>query len=284
MPPGLPERGRIPADCPGYCTPVEWNRLPLMAMTLDRRQFTVLAGGALASMAFGVACEGAPFPAQAASGRLKARPKSSGSTTARGKVALDLGSARDAILMVPAAVPATPLPLAVMLHGAGGSADRFLQRFAALSGAESLPMLFVDSRGQTWDGIRAGFGPDVEFLDRALEKVFSMVAVDPSRLALGGFSDGATYALSLGLINGDLFPKIVAFSPGFLVEGESHGKPRVFISHGTADDILPIDRCSRVIVAGLKNRGYDVTYSEFEGGHDVPRAIAEQGFSFVRAS
>ena len=253
-------------------------------MTMDRRQFAVLASSALASMAFGAACEGAEFLAQSGSGRLKARPKSSGSTSARGKVALSLGGARDAILMMPAAVPATPLPLAVMLHGAGGSADRFLQRFGTLPDETGLPMLFVDSRGQTWDGIRAGFGPDVDFLDRALEKVFSMVAVDPNRLALGGFSDGATYALSLGLINGDLFPRIVAFSPGFLVDGETHGKPRVFISHGTADDILPIDRCSRVIVSGLKKRGYDVTFKEFEGGHEVPRAIAEQGFTFVRAS
>jgi len=253
-------------------------------MTMDRRQFTVLAGSALASMAFDAACGGAPFLAQAGSGRLKTRPKSAGSTSARGKVALGLGSTRDAILMMPSTIPATPLPLAVMLHGAGGSADRFLQRFGRLPDEAGLPMLFVDSRGQTWDGIRAGFGPDVDFLDRALEKVFSLVTVDPNRIALGGFSDGATYALSLGLINGDLFPRIVAFSPGFLVEGEAHGRPRVFISHGTADDILPIDRCSRVIVPGLKKRGYDVTFREFEGGHEVPGAIAEQGFAFVRAS
>ncbi len=111
-----------------------------------------------------------------------------------------------------------------------------------------------------------------------------MVNVDPKRLALGGFSDGATYALSLGLVNGDLFPRIVAFSPGFIFSGEAHGKPRVFISHGIADEILPIDRCSRVIVPGLKKSGYDVTFREFDGGHEVPRAIAEQGFSFVRAS
>ena len=252
-------------------------------MTMDRRQFTVLAGGALASMAFG-ACEGAEFLAQAGSGRLKTRPKSGGATSARGKVALGLGSTRDAILIMPSAIPATPLPLVVMLHGAGGSGDRFLQRFGTLPDETGLPMLFADSRGQTWDGIRGGFGPDVEFLDRALAKVFGLVNIDPNRLALGGFSDGATYALALGLINGDLFPRIVAFSPGFLVDGEVNGKPRVFISHGTADDILPIDRCSRVIVPTLKKRGYDVTFKEFEGGHEVPRAIAEQGFSFVRAS
>ncbi len=31
-----------------------------------------------------------------------------------------------------------------------------------------------------------------------------------------GFSDGASYALSLGVPNGDLFTHIVAFSPGFM--------------------------------------------------------------------
>lgn len=253
-------------------------------MAMDRRRFTVLAGGALASLAFG-ACEEPSFLAQqAGSGRLKTRPKSGGTTSARGKTSLGIGGTRDAILIMPSTIPATPLPLLVMLHGAGGSADRFLQRFGTLPDETGLPTLFVDSRGPTWDGIRGGFGPDVDFLDRALEKVFGMVAVDPARLAVGGFSDGATYALSLGLVNGDLFTRLVAFSPGFLFNTEAHGKPRVFISHGTADDILPIDRCSRVIVPGLKKGGYDVTFREFEGGHEVPRAIAEQGFTFVRAS
>ena len=56
--------------------------------------------------------------------------------------------------------------------------------------------------------------------------------VDPARLVIGGFSDGASYALSLGLINGQLFRKVAAFSPGFVVTGEPEGKPRVFISHG----------------------------------------------------
>jgi phospholipase/carboxylesterase len=251
---------------------------------MDRRQFTVLAGGALVSLVFGPACESTSFLAQSGTGRLRTRLKPGGTTKARGQLMLGLGGTRDAILVMPAAIPASPLPLVVMLHGAGGSAARFLQRFGTMPDAAGLPMLFVDSRGQTWDGIRGGFGADVDFLDRALEKVFGMVAVDPTRLAIGGFSDGATYALSLGLVNGDLFSRIVAFSPGFLVGSEAHGKPRVFISHGTADDILPIDRCSRIIVPGLKKRGYDVTFREFDGGHEVPRPIAEQGFTFVRAS
>ena len=71
-------------------------------------------------------------------------------------------------------------------------------------------VLAPDSRGTTWDAIRDDFGDDVTFLNRALEFVFARLHVDPARVAVGGFSDGASYALSLGLANGDLFPRIVA--------------------------------------------------------------------------
>jgi predicted esterase len=103
----------------------------------------------------------------------------------------------------------------------------------------------------------------------------------PARIAIGGFSDGATYALSLGLINGDLFRRVVAFSPGFVVEGMPRGTPQFFISHGAADPILPIDRCSRLIVSGLRKRGYDVTLHEFDGGHEIPAGIARDGMRWV---
>src|SRR5688500_10592739 len=127
--------------------------------------------------------------------------------------------------------------------------------------------------------IRGGFVTDVEMLDRTLARVFETVAVDPARIAIGGFSDGATYALSLGLINGDLFRRIVAFSPGFVVDGAWAGRPTCFVSHGVADATLPIDRCSRRIVADLRRRGYDVTFREFDGGHEMPDAIMKAGFA-----
>ena len=60
-----------------------------------------------------------------------------------------------------------------------------------------------------------------------------------------GFSDGASYALSIGLANGDLFGHVLAWSPGFVAPPEFVGRPRVFVSHGTDDRVLPIDRCSR---------------------------------------
>jgi phospholipase/carboxylesterase len=63
---------------------------------------------------------------------------------------------------------------------------------------------------------RGNFGPDVDYINRSLQHVFERYTVDPNRLGIAGFSDGASYALSLGLPNGDLFSHIIAFSPGFM--------------------------------------------------------------------
>jgi len=99
--------------------------------------------------------------------------------------------------------------------------------------------------------------------------------VDPRKIAVCGFSDGASYALGLGMSNGDLFRGVMAFSPGFVPSGvERAGTPRIFISHGTKDQILPIDECSRRLVAQLKQTGYEVKFQEFDGPHAVPPEIA----------
>ena len=119
------------------------------------------------------------------------------------------------------------------------------------------------------------FGADAAFLDTALARVFAGCAVDPTRVTLGGISDGATYALALGLLNGDLFTGMVAFSPGFLAASSQNGVPRIFISHGTGDEILPIDRCSRRLAPAMQRAGYEVVYREFDGGHTVPAEIAQ---------
>jgi phospholipase/carboxylesterase len=251
-----------------------------MAATMTRRRFGALAAALVPSLG---ACRSTIEDSQSPpEGRLAARPRASATTTASGRQVLGLAPGRDAILQLPSS-PVTPLPLVVLLHGAGNSGEGILRRLGAAALEAGVAVLAPDSRGATWDAIRAGFGRDVEFLDRALERVFQIVAVDPARVAVGGFSDGATYALSLGLINGDLFRRVVAFSPGFVVPGALQGRPRFFVSHGVADEILPIARCSRVIVPALRQRGYDVTFREFDGGHEIPPPVAAEGFGWAAA-
>ena len=254
-----------------------------LARGITRRQFGAIAGGTLAAIALSAATRGQPRDDPA---RIKARPKPGVKTAASGEHALGLAdprTGRDALLRIPPKAGSRPLPLMVLFHGAGSSAEIQLHRFGTEPEDAGLAVLALDSRGITWDGIREGFGPDIAFLERALAYTFSVVDVDPARVIAGGFSDGATYALALGLINGDFFSRIVACSPGFLIPVGWTGKPKVFISHGTADPILPIEQCSRKIVPVLRENGYDVTFKEFDGGHMVPSDIVHDAMRWAAA-
>ena len=188
---------------------------------------------------------------------------------------LGLATGRDGVLYVPeTAGPAAPL--LVFLHGATGTGRAHLRAVLAAVDRYGVILVAPDSRGPTWDLIvERRFGPDVAFLDRVLDAVVDRVDADTGRLAIGGVSDGASYALSIGLTNGDVLGTVLAFSPGFLVAPNPTGEPRIFVSHGRSDPILPIDACSRSCVPSMRDAGYEVNFREFEGGHTVPPAISD---------
>ncbi|WP_242001008.1 alpha/beta hydrolase [Kribbella orskensis] len=203
------------------------------------------------------------------SGMLNARPGG----TSRESFAAGLhwlgAEDRSAALLVPPRLPAGPVPLVVLLHGATSNPRQALPYLQDEARQRGFLLLAPKSQDYTWDVIRGGFGPDVGPLDLVLDEVFERFAVDRARLAIAGFSDGASYALSLGLVNGDLFTHVLAYSPGFVVSGPRPGRPKIFVSHGISDHVLPIDRCSRRIVPVLREDGYDVDYREFDGGHEL---------------
>lgn len=224
----------------------------------------------------------APVSSAHASGRLDARPETIAAPTGTpsGRHALRLGRNRDGIAFIPLGLdPIRPAPLVVGFHGAGGIASQMLDLLAPSAEARGFIVLAPESRGPTWDVIRGGYGPDVAFIDEALRTVFRMHPVDPARIAASGFSDGASYALSLGVINGDLFEHVLAFSPGFLEPTRTQDAPKIFISHGIRDEVLPIGPCSRRIVPALEKAGYDVEYREFDGGHVVPTEMVERAMA-----
>jgi predicted esterase len=115
---------------------------------------------------------------------------------------------------------------------------------------------------------------DVRFVDRALRAAFARCRVDPGRVAIGGFSSGAGMTLWLGLANGDLFRSLLVFSGADSFPAERRGKPRVFVAHGTLDDVIPIELGGDRIVARLRGDGYHVTYKRFRGGHQVVPSVA----------
>jgi phospholipase/carboxylesterase len=252
-----------------------------------RRDF-VLSGVSALGGPLLAGCGSTPAQPVVTSPRLTARPGTPSETPTLGmsQLGLDLGLAgsRDGLLYVPQSYsPDTPAPLFVALHGAGGSGASWAS-YPDRAEARGMVLLLPDSRSFTWDILLSGFGPDVEFLDRALAHTFESCAIDPARIAFGGFSDGATYALSLGVSNGDLFSHLVAYSPGFMQASEPIvGRPPVFVSHGTNDPILPVAASRDRIVPALTDAGYDVTYEQFDGGHEVPAEISEMALDWFFA-
>ncbi len=158
-------------------------------------------------------------------------------------------------------------PLLVWFHGAGGHAARSAPTVRSAAAAAGALVLLPSSVASTWDLLGGRTGVDVEPLDTALGEV--LAAHDVGRTALAGFSDGASYALSIGLANGELAEAVLAFSPGFVAPPSLVGRPRCWVAHGTADTVLPVDPCGRRVVALLERQGYPVHDEEFDGGHVV---------------
>ncbi len=173
-----------------------------------------------------------------------------------------------AMLYVPKAfVAGSPMPLFAMLHGAGGDALSIARNHAPSADARGFLVLAPKSRNATWDLRHMPESEDAGIVDDALDQAFAHVAV--GRLALAGISDGASFALSLGLANGDLFGDVIAFSAGLFRIRARVGSPRIFISHGRNDTVLPFSGAER-IAATLSGAGYDVAFHPFDGGHEVP--------------
>jgi predicted esterase len=231
-------------------------------MTMMTRRRFLAASGAAAAWAYG-------------------RPARAADAVKIGQQPLKLGSDRDGILYVPRNYKAdVATPMVLMFHGAGGTGLGVNYTFQV---ADDLGIIILapDSRDEaTWDFLLHGYGEDVDFIGVALRDTYARCNIDRARMAIAGHSDGASYALSLGLGTGDTFGKIMAFSPGVMQPAEVHGKPKIFISHGLSDPIMPIDVTSRKFVPRLKNLGYDVTYVEYEGRHGVTPEVVKEGFAW----
>lgn len=200
-----------------------------------------------------------------------------------GRHPLNLGDTpdRDGFLYIPARYkPDVAAPLLVVLHGAGNTSMSTAYAFP-LADEFGIILLAPDSRDdRTWDGVLLNWGPDLEFIAKGMRLAYDRYNIDRQRVGVAGFSDGASYALSLGISYGDQFSKIISMSPGVMQPIEARGKPKIFISHGTIDHVMPIDETSRRFVPKLKTLGYDVTYREYEGRHSPSPPIVREAFEW----
>jgi phospholipase/carboxylesterase len=198
-----------------------------------------------------------------------------------GRNRLGIAGERDAVLFVPTGLDEhAPVPLFVMFHGAGGFPEKVLPFIEEHAERDKFLILAPHSMYPTWDIVIGGSGPDLERLRQALFEVASHYRIDRDRLAFAGFSDGASYALSIGITNGDIVSHVIAFSGGFMSIFTQEGAPKVFIAHGLADEQLPIETSGRANAAKLKAAGYNVQYVEFNGLHAIQPVIVGMAVEF----
>lgn len=198
-----------------------------------------------------------------------------------GRQALGLFEERDAVLVVPDGLdPRRPTPLVLLFHGGGGSAERILPMLEDHARARGFLLLAPQSLFPTWDLVIGGHGPDRERVHLALAAVADRHLLDPAHLAFAGHSDGGSYALSLGLANGDVASHVIASSAGFLSVHRQTGAPRIFLSHGLRDAQIPIGRSAHVHVPALREAGYDVTYVEYDGPHAHQPEVVRRAVDF----
>jgi predicted esterase len=175
--------------------------------------------------------------------------------------------------------PDEPLPVLILLHGGGRSPSDWFGSYSRRAEKGHFIIVAPKSPSKTW-GARGDYGPDIARINRALAFVSGRYPIARDRVIVGGLSDGASYAVSLGLANGDRVRGVIAYSPGYIVGQLGRGRSSFFVSHGTRDTMLPVAG-ARSLVAYLRKAGYPVEYREFPGGHEVPGPISDAALAWV---
>jgi predicted esterase len=188
---------------------------------------------------------------------------------------LGLVDGRDGTLVLPD-VPDGAAPLVIAFHGAESGAEQMVGLLEPAAERAGAVVLAPESRDVTWDLLHCQ-GEDALFVARAVDAVCAAAHIDTRRVALAGFSDGASFAL--GVPVPVEATALVAFSPGFFTG--RHGTAPAYVSHGTHDPVLPVGACGRTVARELAEAGRRVRYHEFGGGHVVPPEIVDEAFAWL---
>jgi phospholipase/carboxylesterase len=200
----------------------------------------------------------------------------------------------EAVAYIPASAGPKP-PLLVLLHGAGRTRLSMIERFKPEAEKRGIVLLAPTSRGITWDLIlnarrpagpgsvideklrrRFGRSRDTDRVEAAIKSLAATLPIDRAHIVLAGFSDGATFALAMGMQRAYDFSAVIAWSPGIPFESEQPARRRrVFVSHGRQDPVLKFEVDCGEIVPLLRDEGASVTFVPFEGVHELPKPVAE---------
>jgi dienelactone hydrolase len=167
-----------------------------------------------------------------------------------------------------------------------------IEHFQAEADKRGIVLLAPTSKGITWDAVSIAMAPptgdsplemkmgrhfsssrDSKRVEAAIASLARIVPIDRARTVLAGFSDGATFALAMGMARSEQFSAVIAWSPGIAIETSQPARGRkVYVSHGRRDTVLSFDTDCGEIVPLLQSEGAAVSFLPFDGVHEVPEA------------
>lgn len=186
----------------------------------------------------------------------------------------------------------------VLLHGYGANGRDLLQMASVMPA--SLRLLFPEGPydlDQFYSDAKAWFMIDLDTLSFDTEQyalstekllaAFAEMGLDPAKTVIGGFSQGAMMALEAHLSSPVPFLGLALFSTTpvhleTLTERALSHKTHFFQSHGTYDDLLPIDAAQNLFNT-LTQAGWQGQFSAFAGGHEMPLETILECEDFVNA-
>lgn len=120
-----------------------------------------------------------------------------------------------------------------------------------------------------------------------VEKFLDVISSKHEKITLGGFSQGAMVAGQVALRSKASIQKLLLFSTTFAGEKlweeafeQNEFNFKVFQSHGLEDPVLPVEEARR-LAAFLKDKGLELEYHEFSGGHEISFDIINKASSFM---
>ena len=204
-------------------------------------------------------------------------------------------------------------PIVVLLHGFGAPGDDLVSLARVLRAPPGTRFVFPAAPidlGRAYAGGRAWWKIDLEArllrhargepidlteVPAGLVEARAMVeeflsemerALSPTRLVLGGFSQGAMLSLDVALHSTRALAGLVLMSGTHLAANEwaarlpaRRGVP-VFMSHGRDDELLPF-AISEGLRDTLKEAGLVVDWVSFRGGHGIPPGVLDGVGAFL---
>lgn len=181
-------------------------------------------------------------------------------------------------------------PLLLLLHGYGSNeedlfsfAQELPEEYFVISARAPYPL---PPYGNAWyaihfDADENKFSDNDEarasrdLIANFIDELVAAYPIDAENVTLIGFSQGSILSYSVALSYPEKVQRVVALS-GYLnldivkeeYRNNDISKLKFFISHGTVDQVIPVD-WARKAPEFFKNLGLDVVYKEYPVGHGV---------------